>query len=112
MWYSLLTIRLPESTLSTLLIPAAIAGSAAAAATMLLGLHAFHSTLCALPTVVLCLRVLSHFCLQELIPELSAAVEKVGFTWKDFTVTDNSCKPHPPQKSLVQVCGCWATRPT
>jgi hypothetical protein len=41
--------------------------------------------------------------LQELIPELSAAVEKVGFTWKDFTVTDNSCKPHPPAKSLVQV---------
>jgi hypothetical protein len=41
--------------------------------------------------------------LQELIPELTAAVEKVGFTWKDFTVTDNSCKPHPPPKGLVQV---------
>lgn len=42
-------------------------------------------------------------CLQELIPELSAAVEKVGMKWSDFTVTDNTCKPHPPQKSLVQV---------
>ncbi|WIA11647.1 hypothetical protein OEZ85_011750 [Tetradesmus obliquus] len=39
---------------------------------------------------------------EELIPELTAAVEKVGFKWSDFTVTDNSCKPHPPAKSLVQ----------
>lgn len=41
--------------------------------------------------------------LQELVPELSAAVEGAGLKWSDFTVTDNSCKPHPPTKSLVQV---------
>jgi hypothetical protein len=56
---------------------------------------------CSLQTCLLLSQLL--FRLQELIPELSAAVEKVGFTWKDFTVTDNTCKPHPPQKSLVQV---------
>jgi hypothetical protein len=55
---------------------------------------------------------LFNYFLQELIPELSAAVEKVGFTWKDFTVTDNSCKPHPPQRSLVQVGGYEATGAT
>ena len=40
---------------------------------------------------------------QELIPELSAAVEGAGLKWSDFKVTDNSCKPHPPVKSLVRV---------
>jgi hypothetical protein len=50
-----------------------------------------------------CHFVILLFRLQELIPELTAAVEKVGFKWSDFTVTDNSCKPHPPAKSLVQV---------
>eukprot|EP00878_Enallax_costatus_P018093 GHUV01019035.1.p1 GENE.GHUV01019035.1~~GHUV01019035.1.p1 ORF type:complete len:454 (+),score=105.01 GHUV01019035.1:192-1553(+) len=39
---------------------------------------------------------------EELIPELSAAVEKVGMKWSDFKITDNTCPPHPPQKSLVQ----------
>eukprot|EP00775_Hariotina_reticulata_P013067 gene13067-13194_t len=39
---------------------------------------------------------------EELVPELTAAVEKVGLKWSDFTITDNSCKPHPPQKSLIQ----------
>ena len=44
---------------------------------------------------------------QELVPELTAAVEKVGLKWADFIITDNSCKPHPPPKSLVEVrCVC------
>jgi len=47
--------------------------------------------------------------LQELVPELSAAVEKVGLKWSDFTITDNSCKPHPPQKSLIQVTSPYST---
>lgn len=38
---------------------------------------------------------------QEYIPEISAAVEKVGLKWDQFKVTDNSCPPHPPQESLV-----------
>lgn len=42
-------------------------------------------------------------CVQELIPELSAAVEGAGLKWSDFKVTDNSCQPHPPARSLVQV---------
>jgi hypothetical protein len=37
------------------------------------------------------------------VPELTAAVEKVGLKWGDFIITDNSCKPHPPPKSLVEV---------
>jgi violaxanthin de-epoxidase len=46
---------------------------------------------------------------QELVPELSAAVEKVGLKWSDFTITDNSCKPHPPQKSIIQVTSPYST---
>lgn len=42
---------------------------------------------------------------QEYIPEITAAVEKVGLKWDQFKVTDNSCPPHPPQESLVdKVC--------
>lgn len=39
---------------------------------------------------------------QEYIPEISAAVEKAGLKWSQFKQTDNSCKPHPPQESLVE----------
>lgn len=39
---------------------------------------------------------------EEYIPEISAAVEKAGLTWSQFKLTDNSCKPHPPQESLLE----------
>lgn len=39
---------------------------------------------------------------QELVPEVSAAVEQVGLKWADFKITDNTCGPHPAPKSLVQ----------
>ncbi|KAF8070966.1 VDE1 [Scenedesmus sp. PABB004] len=38
----------------------------------------------------------------ELVPELTAAVEQVGLKWSDFKLTDNTCKPHPPPKSLIE----------
>jgi hypothetical protein len=52
---------------------------------------------------VLCLLCCVCLCVQELIPELSAAVEGAGLKWSDFKITDNSCQPHPPTKNLVQV---------
>lgn len=38
----------------------------------------------------------------EIIPEVSAAAERAGLDWNKFTVTDNTCGPHPPQASIVQ----------
>jgi hypothetical protein len=38
---------------------------------------------------------------KEYIPELKLAAESVGLDWDKFQVTNNSCGPHPPQKSLV-----------
>ena len=37
----------------------------------------------------------------ELVPELAAAAERAGLRWADFRLTDNSCPPHPPPRSLV-----------
>jgi len=39
---------------------------------------------------------------DELVPEISAALEKVGLKWADFKVTDNTCGPHPPRKTLAE----------
>ena len=39
---------------------------------------------------------------QELIPELSAAVEGAGLKWSDFKATDNTCGPHPPPESFAE----------
>lgn len=39
---------------------------------------------------------------QELVPEISAAAERAGLKWSEFKLTDNTCKPHPPAKSLIQ----------
>ena len=38
----------------------------------------------------------------EYIPELEVAAQRAGLNWKDFQLTDNSCKPHPPAKSLLE----------
>ena len=38
----------------------------------------------------------------EYIPELEQAAQRAGLNWKDFQLTDNSCKPHPPAKSLLE----------
>lgn len=39
---------------------------------------------------------------NEYIPELREAAAKAGLDWDKFKLTDNSCKPAPPQPSLVQ----------
>jgi len=39
----------------------------------------------------------------EIIPELQEAAAKVGLEWSRFTATDNTCGPHPPAQSLLQV---------
>ena len=46
---------------------------------------------------------------QEYVPAVSKAVEKVGLKWKDFKVTDNSCKPHPT--GIVDKVPCAADSP-
>jgi violaxanthin de-epoxidase len=33
----------------------------------------------------------------EYAPEMKKAAEAVGLKWEDFTLTDNTCPPHPPQ---------------
>lgn len=38
----------------------------------------------------------------EYVPELSAAAEAAGLKWSDFTLTDNTCGPHPPPESLAE----------
>ena len=38
----------------------------------------------------------------EYIPELEAAANKAGLKWTDFQMTDNSCKPHPPAKTILE----------
>lgn len=38
----------------------------------------------------------------EYIPELEAAATKAGLKWTDFQMTDNTCKPHPPAKSILE----------
>lgn len=48
---------------------------------------------------------------KEYIPELKLAAESVGLDWDKFVVTNNSCGPHPPQKSLVAEVCCAAGRP-
>jgi hypothetical protein len=40
---------------------------------------------------------------QEIVPDLKAAAESAGLKWEDFKATDNSCGPHPPKASLLQV---------
>ncbi|KAK9833291.1 hypothetical protein WJX81_003704 [Elliptochloris bilobata] len=41
----------------------------------------------------------------EYIPELKAAAQRAGLKWTDFQLTDNSCKPHPPAKSILDQAG-------
>lgn len=38
----------------------------------------------------------------EAIPELQAAAERAGLDWSKFIVTDNSCPPHPPERTLPE----------
>ncbi|KAK9815828.1 hypothetical protein WJX72_010371 [[Myrmecia] bisecta] len=42
---------------------------------------------------------------EKYIPEFKEAVEKAGLKWEDFKTTDNTCKPHPPPKNIVEVVG-------
>ena len=35
---------------------------------------------------------------QEYVPELTEAFAKVGVSWKDFALTDNTCGPEPRRK--------------
>jgi hypothetical protein len=44
---------------------------------------------------------------KEYIPELKLAAESVGLDWGKFSLTNNSCAPHPPSKSLVTEVGAW-----
>eukprot|EP01024_Parvocaulis_polyphysoides_P059672 TRINITY_DN6464_c0_g3_i1.p1 TRINITY_DN6464_c0_g3~~TRINITY_DN6464_c0_g3_i1.p1 ORF type:complete len:435 (-),score=54.31 TRINITY_DN6464_c0_g3_i1:337-1572(-) len=39
---------------------------------------------------------------SEYSDELREASKRVGLDWDQFTFTDNTCPPHPPQKSIVQ----------
>lgn len=34
---------------------------------------------------------------DEYIPAMRKAAADVGLAWDDFTITDNTCPPHPPQ---------------
>ena len=36
---------------------------------------------------------------EEYIPELQAAAEAAGLNWADFALTDNTCPPHPPERT-------------
>jgi hypothetical protein len=45
----------------------------------------------------------------EYIPELEAACDRAGLKWTDFQMTDNTCKPHPPAKSILEKARCLAT---
>ena len=50
---------------------------------------------------------------QELVPELKAQAEAAGIKWESMALTDNTCPPHPPPRSLVKVgslCGCGVWR--
>eukprot|EP01023_Acetabularia_acetabulum_P067141 TRINITY_DN9197_c0_g1_i1.p1 TRINITY_DN9197_c0_g1~~TRINITY_DN9197_c0_g1_i1.p1 ORF type:complete len:424 (-),score=61.91 TRINITY_DN9197_c0_g1_i1:430-1701(-) len=38
----------------------------------------------------------------EYIDEMKQAATSVGLDWDKFTITDNTCPPHPPPKSIVQ----------
>lgn len=42
----------------------------------------------------------------EYIPELQAACDRAGLKWTDFQMTDNTCKPHPPAKSILEKVCC------
>jgi hypothetical protein len=44
----------------------------------------------------------------EYIPELEAACDRAGLKWTDFQMTDNTCKPHPPAKSILEKVRCLA----
>lgn len=39
---------------------------------------------------------------QELVPELREAAASIGLRWSDFTITNNTCGPQPPQKPLLK----------
>jgi hypothetical protein len=38
-----------------------------------------------------------------LVPELKAQAEAAGIKWEDMALTDNTCPPHPPPRSIVEV---------
>lgn len=42
---------------------------------------------------------------QELVPEMTEAIEKVGLHWEDFKRVDNSCPPHPQESLISDVVG-------
>eukprot|EP01026_Neomeris_dumetosa_P052780 TRINITY_DN4690_c1_g2_i4.p1 TRINITY_DN4690_c1_g2~~TRINITY_DN4690_c1_g2_i4.p1 ORF type:complete len:196 (+),score=34.61 TRINITY_DN4690_c1_g2_i4:282-869(+) len=39
---------------------------------------------------------------SQYIEEFRQAATSVGLDWDQFVITDNTCKPHPPPKSIVQ----------
>jgi hypothetical protein len=45
---------------------------------------------------------------KEYVPELKLAAESVGLDWDKFVLTNNTCGPHPPPKSLVTEVGAAA----
>ncbi|CAL5221758.1 g4011 [Coccomyxa viridis] len=42
---------------------------------------------------------------EELVPEMTEAIEKVGLNWKDFKRVNNSCPPHPEESLVSNVVG-------
>lgn len=46
----------------------------------------------------------------EAIPELQAAAERAGLDWSKFTLTNNSCPAHPPERSLPERVKLGAVR--
>jgi violaxanthin de-epoxidase len=49
---------------------------------------------------------------REDIPELKAAAERAGLDWSKFTITNNSCPPHPPKAALPEKLRVAAVRRT
>lgn len=39
----------------------------------------------------------------EIVPELRAAAAAAGLDWDKFQLTDNTCGPHPPRRSALEV---------
>ncbi|KIZ04782.1 hypothetical protein MNEG_3176 [Monoraphidium neglectum] len=47
---------------------------------------------------------------QELVPELTEVAKGANLKWSDFTITDNTCGPHPPPKPLLKAVEAEAER--
>lgn len=57
------------------------------------------------PDGVSCYQCRAESLPQELVPEMTEAIEKVGLHWEDFKLVNNSCPPHPEESLISNIVG-------